>query len=496
MSGSSRPGFGLARAAPLLVIVLFAGTGLAWLAVDQLDFDEVEHAHVLWLLAQGKVLFRDFFELHFPWMWLWHEPLARLESALPLEVWWRVFRLSSFLAASGAVLAAVWFGTRSSAAADEPLDRALAWLVVGYAAVSVPFIDFATEFRPDTWTYPLILAGSAAFVRDRRAFVFGLLATIGVSFTPKLALLPPLLLGASVILCADVRQRMVPILVRGAAGTGVAVLALIALLHFGQVDPRLAWASAIEYQRAYHATTQLTSLWQQVTGDLLLFWPLAGAIGAGVAMLAVLRRGPSPFELAAAVQLAWLLMVVQVPFKQFAGPWFLLAAALAASGLMRLPARAKMAVAGLFLAALLATAERSLLILQEEATFHAEMVRAEHLLSLVPEGQPVAIAPPAHPVVRPMAFRSWACPREGGEAAARVDLGPINDAMGVDGVFDELTRDPPALLAPPYWCKFQRDAAKRYLQLHRDEYEERRELGFRFVVSKALLARSSTVAPP
>src|ERR1051325_11417989 len=53
------------------------------------DYDEVEHAHALWRVAQGDVPFYDFLEVHPPFFWKWMKPVTRVmpERFESLYIW-------------------------------------------------------------------------------------------------------------------------------------------------------------------------------------------------------------------------------------------------------------------------------------------------------------------------------------------------------------------------------------------------------------------------
>ena len=103
------------------------------LRLKAFSIDEMQYAHAAWLVAHGSVPYRDFFEVHFPLLYLALAPLSRL---LPGAPWNQLlgFREAMAVALAVSVLAVQRWGS---------------WLAVGILLTLAPFVQFAVEIRPD-----------------------------------------------------------------------------------------------------------------------------------------------------------------------------------------------------------------------------------------------------------------------------------------------------------------------------------------------------------
>src|SRR3954462_9972389 len=155
------------------------------------DYDEVQRAHSIWLAAQGLRPYTDFFEVHPPYFVLltpilrgWTDPCAALSAM-------RLFSGVGNLAFLGGLVA---LGRASS-----PGNRRWTWLGVAFVASHPKVLDFLVEFRIDGWGYALAVWSLVGFIRRPgvrwRFAAFGVLSGIATLFCPKLAILPPLVVG-------------------------------------------------------------------------------------------------------------------------------------------------------------------------------------------------------------------------------------------------------------------------------------------------------------
>jgi MFS family permease len=122
-----------------------------------IDPDESQHLHVAWLVAQGQVPYRDFWEHHMP---LFHYGVA------PLTVW-LADRPEVYFAARGlmAVMAAIAVGVTWRLARRLSADGAI-WAAV--VLLFLPqFAETSTETRPDVPALAAHLASLLALVRWR-----------------------------------------------------------------------------------------------------------------------------------------------------------------------------------------------------------------------------------------------------------------------------------------------------------------------------------------
>ncbi|MEM6456538.1 MAG: hypothetical protein AAF772_15710, partial [Acidobacteriota bacterium] len=119
------------------------------------SLDEYQYAHGAWLIARGQVIFRDFFEHHFP---LLHQLLALVWLGLdddPAHL--ALLRLTTV----PVILLTLWAGWQ--------LNRrfAGAWAIVTLPAIlALPtYVLMATQLRPDPLAAALFLAALALVAR-------------------------------------------------------------------------------------------------------------------------------------------------------------------------------------------------------------------------------------------------------------------------------------------------------------------------------------------
>lgn len=137
----------------------------AWLVLEhvrlvlesELAVDEMQYAHGGWLIARGEVIYRDFFEHHFP---LLHQLLAVLWTGLgddPTQI--LSLRLAMLPVFALAIGAAVWI--------NRPDDHALAWFAVPVFLLVPTLSAMQMQLRPDALSAALFLLALAAVRRSR-----------------------------------------------------------------------------------------------------------------------------------------------------------------------------------------------------------------------------------------------------------------------------------------------------------------------------------------
>ncbi|MGH7359546.1 MAG: glycosyltransferase family 39 protein, partial [Candidatus Rokuibacteriota bacterium] len=139
----------------VIVLAVVLRVGIA--ANRSIDPDESQHLHVAWLLGQGQVPYRDFWEHHLPFF---HYGMAPLTVWLPdrPEVYFVARGVMVVLAALAVVL--TWRLARGLSAAGA------IWAVV--VLLFLPqFAETSTETRPDVPALVAYLAGLLALVRWR-----------------------------------------------------------------------------------------------------------------------------------------------------------------------------------------------------------------------------------------------------------------------------------------------------------------------------------------
>jgi hypothetical protein len=297
------------------------------------DYDEVEHAHVSWLVRRGFRPFADFFEAHPPFLWY---PLAGLTW-----LWGdRYSLLFAFrmLTAVGHLLflAAIAKNLRLSfARLSTPAP--LSWRVLvlcGALVVGHPYIiNYLVDFRLDAWPNALLLFAVYWYRRgtptDRRSLLFaagrfGFLATAAVIFSPKVATFLAVFVIVSVAGTAGRGWRLLGM----AAGAVTALAAAALILLIAQINLVQFFKVVYPY---HHLLNSKGGFEHGMIDGVMMMKPLAliGGLSA-LACLMVLRRRilSSPFEVAVLGYSAVQLAMVSFAFRQYYAPWFLLTAAL------------------------------------------------------------------------------------------------------------------------------------------------------------------------
>ena len=140
----ARAGATAAAAAPLL---WFAAEALRVARTKAFSLDEFQYAHAAWLVAQGQVPYRDFFEVHFPLVYLALAPLFGWRGDDPTAILWLRTAMVPLLLAAAAAAAVL---NRSWGVA-----AAVAGAVALLATRSL--VAFAVEIRPDSLAAALFL---------------------------------------------------------------------------------------------------------------------------------------------------------------------------------------------------------------------------------------------------------------------------------------------------------------------------------------------------
>jgi hypothetical protein len=175
-------------AVPAIVLAATVGAKVQLALTRYVDADEFAHLHWSWLLASGRIPFRDYFFHFFP---LFHAATAPLFFLMPQGP-------EIILAARiGTVIAAIVTAILVFGMARH-LTKSALWGIVAallYMAVPVTF-DKSFEYRPDTLMTTLAVAAAALLVsgRNRRPeqyLMAGFLASASVLVTLKSAAVIP-----------------------------------------------------------------------------------------------------------------------------------------------------------------------------------------------------------------------------------------------------------------------------------------------------------------
>jgi hypothetical protein len=268
--------------------ILLAGLALmgAWAAYDAFDADELQHAHLAWLVAGGKIIFRDFWDNHGPLYALANGTLLGLTGAVPgmdLLFWCR----GASLAAVTGILALTWQMARTL---GLPAPAALAAPAIAATLVFVQ--DRAPECRPDTWQNLFWFAGLwlvlVRLQRQRVALLYGAGALFGLAVLSNVkAGLGPALIAAWYLAGGRLHglalRTVAGDLARLAAGAGVVYGA--ALGYFAAHDAVAALHEySVRWNFLYVATAESQDLSAANIGFLVRRqWPFVLLVALGAA---------------------------------------------------------------------------------------------------------------------------------------------------------------------------------------------------------------------
>jgi len=396
-----------------VVLVMTIGA-VAWITGTRhrfFDYDEIYHAHATWLIAQGHRPFHDFLAYHSPLLWYAVAPLWRILPDAPSAL--ISLRL---VGATGAVLSVVAMALAASAVRREV---PIGWFIVGVATIafSRDVLDFGIEFRPDSWSTALLFFAFFLFLTGRPASLpfqcalFGSLAALAVLLTsPKFFLLPPLFVALDVISRVRNRDRPGTALIGYAAGLVAAVLMMVGLLRVVQIDPRLAFDMAIRYQWVFFRNSGFRGLLESVRGHPWLLVLIAAGVSGWCAHLVTVRKRPHPYEIAVIAFLILQLFIVDRPYKQYYGPWFLLAACFvpfAGFHLERAVARARPWCFALAIVIGASTAWNAWQSFAGDDGARRMLAFYDTIAGWSAKDDAIVAYPPLHPVVRRDVFYGW-----------------------------------------------------------------------------------------
>lgn len=69
-----------------IFICLCVALVLLWLKIEPLNHDEVEHLHSTWMVSQGLIPYKDFWQHHSPLLWVLLAPLVNFLSLIPFYI--------------------------------------------------------------------------------------------------------------------------------------------------------------------------------------------------------------------------------------------------------------------------------------------------------------------------------------------------------------------------------------------------------------------------
>jgi len=319
-----------------LLTLLAAGLVL-WLATEALRFslekvytvDEFQYAHGAWKMAHGEVIYRDFFEHHFP---LIHQVMALVWLALddenPHNI--DVLRLAMLPFLALTIFGAAWLNRRWA--------RGTGWVTAIVLLATINFQTLATEIRPDPMALAFFLAalavlGSRRLGAGARGFLSGLLLTVSVWGSQKVlyfGLVFPAAFVADLVSFRRTPARRSYLLghpLSFAAGSLAVLLPIsLYLLITGSLDDWFHWCLSWSFvhQEHYPSVSWVTNF-LGYTKDHLALYPFA-ALGVWQTARALRRtldshRGADPDAASPDVLLLGALVTTTVSFVWQTAPY-------------------------------------------------------------------------------------------------------------------------------------------------------------------------------
>lgn len=324
--------------------ITFVALGLAALSVLAqvylfgqsrfLTIDEFQWGHATWLVSQGQVPYRDFYEHHLPLGYVLHAPL--LDDADGFVANTLRLRHIAFFYMLAALGCLAWASWRTHRSGPEVLLLMSVVPSVGFGLMS------AIDYRGDNWAAFTLIASLSLIeaARHTRSWVAaagaGALFALAIGMTQKIALLGggavAVLLAGGVLARSDAARRRLGAFRMErpgafvAGGLAIAALVLVAALALGilgqayeinvlqslrheRLYPGLGVGQFLEpylTETAASSIALLAATAIYLAGGTRSFWalPLAGALAGGA-----LIKAPFPYNF---VLTAWLFGVCAV----------------------------------------------------------------------------------------------------------------------------------------------------------------------------------------
>ncbi len=264
--------------------------------------DEFQYAHAAWLVAVGKLPYRDFFEVHFPLVYLLGSPVFWFAGSDPAAIWmlrWLMLPFALLTCAAAGLL-------------NRHLGFAAAVLGPLFLIATSDWTTLATEIRPDALGAALFLAALATVrlpLGDRaRCFAAGVLFAWSAASAQKAAFYGGLTFFFAILL--DRRTLPRPLMFGAGAACGVVPI-VWALTGEGMAGAFLEWAVlwGAEHQRQYPGFS-----WTREVTPILLKSPLLVPLAAVGLMDTVRKRNDT--TLVAALVFTFLSAALQTaPFR-------------------------------------------------------------------------------------------------------------------------------------------------------------------------------------
>ncbi len=286
------------------------------------DYDEVLHAHSVWLDAQGRRPYRDFMECHPPYFSLLSPLIRRVTD--PSEI----LQVLRWAGAAGNLLFLVGLAALGGSR-ERKVDR---WTILGLTMVAChpEILTFLVEFRVDGFGSALAVLALVRFLRlPRRSYrhsEFGLTTGFATFLCPKLALLPPLVVVTELVF----ERAPFRTFVQSLAAYLAALLLAAGIIEFALTMKGVSLNETYDLVYRYNSIHNANSGFQHgLFNRLLELRSLSALILAGwIAWIVHTYRQhskPAPYEAALFIWLLVQAIIVTYPNKQYYGPWCLFA---------------------------------------------------------------------------------------------------------------------------------------------------------------------------
>jgi hypothetical protein len=393
--------------------VFLVGFGAWVIALDRLpsDYDEVYHAHAIWLIGQGDRPYHDFLAVHTPYLWY---AVASLLSWLPDSP--QMLLPLRILAGIGTL---IWLTALIANFCTHQSNVSLRWMLAGLAVVlfSTPVLAYAVEFRPDAWAFALYFGalfnlrrGPPRSADARRYTLYAFLATCATVGCLKVAPIAVLFAFFDLLRlrrhAPDVRAALLGHVSGAAAALGISWL----FLKWTHLDVSAVFQFAFQFQVMFKNNTGFSHglLKSLLANPLPLLCASSGLICWAMHLIKS-RTAPDPFHVSVVAMLLWELFQVHRPYKQYYGPWLLMAAPFFAY--IELFCRWRNRLEGwrlgfaLVIGGMVAAASITRLRANELGPFIQQL--QFEVAARSEKGSFIIAPPPFHPIVRRDTFYAW-----------------------------------------------------------------------------------------
>lgn len=442
---SRRTALAVAAAALALLVVHAAISGC--------DHDEVQHLHGAFLVSQGEAPFRDFLEQRHPVIYYLLAPAARAFDGSPRALVFAVRSMDLLLLA-----ALLWIFLRL--ARPHLRDPRAVWPVLVLLG-SFFFLRNSMEVRPDPWMALLCLLALwqwASYLRGGglgRAALAGLCAGLAVAVLQKAVVFAGLLAVGTAPFAWGDRERLGRALSGGAVAVAAALAPVAALVlairRAGIWDDFYFWN--YPFNRFYYLATHFdgpsaAAVLGVSLAEAPLLW-LAGLAGLWIAVRRFRGLAERPeLGLAAAVVVGVLASVARSrwPFSHNLLLMQPALALLAVVAIEEIQVPRWRTAAGIVL--LLLVAKLGVLCFTYDEG-HGNFRVQERILELTGRSDPVAAAPPYHPIFRRDSFFFWYVPVNNAQAYADLCRRAACPSGKLEHDLEAWRTDPPAVVYLP-----------------------------------------------